>query len=334
MSIKIYDAYRIKAGTDIQRKEMLDFIRNKIRNRQLERLISLIEDEITQMDEVKVADHYKEYERIEKYLNYTSLMMNSPNKNMNNLLLRKPYDKDAVKKGIGEYLLSWVLRRKIEGQIEYARLDNTIMTLEYSFDNSIVIFPYNTKYTILMVFGEDIRNLFNELVSGDNEFKEKYELIDYHYQNSTDRPANITEMDWENREKVWSKIMPSGVPSTDGIVISMDYTNDDYFKSYPKALKNIKLDALDTRIEKQAAKRIEDVIYKNERIKLGDDPSPSDMYAVYIQIKEKIKNKDKDIMTQIEQCKHEISDLIVEITKDYLCNTKISDICPNYMSYY
>jgi len=38
-------------------------------------------------------------------------------------------------------------------------------------------------------------------------------LTDFHYQNSTDRPKELSEEEWEERDKIWARLMPSGEPT-------------------------------------------------------------------------------------------------------------------------
>jgi len=38
-------------------------------------------------------------------------------------------------------------------------------------------------------------------------------LTDHHWQNSTDRPEDVSAKDWDRRRKDWDRVMPSGVPA-------------------------------------------------------------------------------------------------------------------------
>lgn len=38
-------------------------------------------------------------------------------------------------------------------------------------------------------------------------------LTDYHWQNATDKPAEISDEEWDKREVDWDKVMPTGVPA-------------------------------------------------------------------------------------------------------------------------
>lgn len=73
---------------------------------------------------------------------------------------------------------------------------------EYSKDNHnngllAMLFPYENS-TYIMFFG-NTKHI---------KIIEKYiDLIDFHYQNSTDKPDEITENDWNNRINIWDKIL-------------------------------------------------------------------------------------------------------------------------------
>lgn len=41
-------------------------------------------------------------------------------------------------------------------------------------------------------------------------------VVDFHYQNSTDRPSNVSEEEWERRERTWDEILGHNVPAECG----------------------------------------------------------------------------------------------------------------------
>ena len=48
---------------------------------------------------------------------------------------------------------------------------------------------------------------------------EKFE--DFHYQNSTDKPDDVSDEDWWARSSKWDEIMPTWIPSKDGFVYTI-----------------------------------------------------------------------------------------------------------------
>ncbi len=47
-------------------------------------------------------------------------------------------------------------------------------------------------------------------------------IVDFHYQNQTDRPEEISEEDWEHRKEVWDRLfMGSSVPAETGLMLNL-----------------------------------------------------------------------------------------------------------------
>lgn len=87
----------------------------------------------------------------------------------------------------------------------------------------IAIFPHsNNDNVLLLAFG----TYFTEFMSSLPDcYETNYRLTDYHYQNQTDKPHDITQKQWELRRKTWDTAMPSGIPSKDGIIITIGSTD-------------------------------------------------------------------------------------------------------------
>ena len=70
---------------------------------------------------------------------------------------------------------------------------------------------------------------------------------DFHYQDSTDRPKDVSEKDWDSREEAWEKAMPTGRPRDLGLICEIFdgmpecYANDkSIFESIPDTQSRIK----------------------------------------------------------------------------------------------
>lgn len=59
-------------------------------------------------------------------------------------------------------------------------------------------------------------------------------FVDFHYQNSTDRPDDVSEDDWQARIAKWDEIMPSSVPAKDGFVYTIldQYWVQEWLREY------------------------------------------------------------------------------------------------------
>lgn len=78
--------------------------------------------------------------------------------------------------------------------------------------------PGDFSRVMMIAFGQDFADFMENIPDG---LLEKYEVEDYHYQNQTDKPDGVSESEWDERERYWDEVMPSGIPSTDGMVVDI-----------------------------------------------------------------------------------------------------------------
>lgn len=88
----------------------------------------------------------------------------------------------------------------------------------YDYHCTLQIIPMETK-TLAMFFGKSMLQYYLE---SRPDF-----LTDYHYQNQTDRPEEISEEEWNLREKDWDKaIGPDYIPSQHGFTVDLFNTEN------------------------------------------------------------------------------------------------------------
>ena len=81
---------------------------------------------------------------------------------------------------------------RILKEVHEASNDQTLDSLEYDFSSELMFFPLRNK-TLLMYFGYfDIEEMITD--SG--------QILDYHYQNQTDRPENISQEEWKQSDRI------------------------------------------------------------------------------------------------------------------------------------
>lgn len=81
------------------------------------------------------------------------------------------------------------------------------------FKANLCIYPIRGKILALYTGNKDIQN---------NVIKNQNYLLDYHYQNQTDRPENISKTEWNKRDNDWNKaIGPDYIPSQHGFQVSL-----------------------------------------------------------------------------------------------------------------
>ena len=118
-----------------------------------------------------------------------------------------------------------------QAEIKLYEMDPDISECGFSPVNSIVVFPDNDSVKI-MAFGNTLCSFMHMLCcdfSSNSEWQEsilgEYKLHDYHYQNSTDKPENISESDWNERAETWSRLLASGIPAKDGFEVIISNSN-------------------------------------------------------------------------------------------------------------
>lgn len=88
----------------------------------------------------------------------------------------------------------------------------------YDYRCKLQIIPMETK-TLAMFFG-------NPMLRNYLESRPDF-LTDYHYQNQTDRPEDISDTEWNLREKDWDKaIGPDYIPSQHGFAVDLFNTEN------------------------------------------------------------------------------------------------------------
>lgn len=94
-----------------------------------------------------------------------------------------------------------------------------------------VVYTHKTGLYIHFFLGFHFRDLRNRL-------SKSKKLQDYHYQNQSDRPDNISPKEWNTRRKFWDEIIGHRTPSDAGFIYNfMTYRNFELIL-YDNAWKN------------------------------------------------------------------------------------------------
>ena len=98
--------------------------------------------------------------------------------------------------------------------------------------SSMSFHQLSKKRLLCMCFGLPVIRTVAELAK-DKEFSEKYGIKDYEYWNNTDKPDEISNREWNQREKDWDKALPGlGVPAQFGIVVNNFIYPEDYLNFF------------------------------------------------------------------------------------------------------
>lgn len=128
-------------------------------------------------------------------------------------------------------------------------------------ESALVIFDYPNSQNeyLIIAYGSILTNLLETPNDDMQSLMAKYSICDYHYQNQTDKPDDITPAEWEKRRETWEKVMPSDIPSIDGMhVVVCNNT---------KALMNASHKTYETTDTKQKVRQILAQSNNDERLK-------------------------------------------------------------------
>jgi hypothetical protein len=104
----------------------------------------------------------------------------------------------------------------LSAEIEQAQYRKKSLAEEYpsltDTDTHLVVFPHESGlYAMLYAGNRELEEGFNA-VDG---------VVDFSYWNNSDTPEDIEQDQWDKRGKLWDDLMPSGVPSQDGLVVDL-----------------------------------------------------------------------------------------------------------------
>lgn len=90
-----------------------------------------------------------------------------------------------------------------------------LSSFDYNLDSCVIVYLHQTGVYLQFFFPGHFGNY------NDQGFYKKWEhyIEDFHYQNQTDPPTDISRETWEEREKTWDEILAhSDIPSRNGLI--------------------------------------------------------------------------------------------------------------------
>lgn len=85
-----------------------------------------------------------------------------------------------------------------------------ISQADYDFVTKMNLFPPMNEKMMFTAYGERFTSCLRDLLcskdKNDIAFVKKYELEEYHYQNQTDKPEQISDEEWEKRKNDWDNV--------------------------------------------------------------------------------------------------------------------------------
>lgn len=211
----------------------------------------------------------------------------------------------------------------------------------YNIHNEITFFPpipilANRHQIPCMVFGSQMVEFFNilynnpeKLSKSERNFFAPYQIQDFHYQNQTDKPDDITDENWEFRKETWDAILPSGIPCVDGITIPtldmalFENKYNIFTISANMLLPYLKDITKETRCHDLAVQFAEANTLQEKQSSQTTELSPSDAYKTTRLVKDSINQKTGKPYDIYQKYYHICQNLLPETFTTELLNTNI-----------
>lgn len=174
---------------------------------------------------------------------------------------------------------------KIRDDVEKAEKSSSRSeSFELDFSSSILFFKKQKK--IIGYYLAEDKSLIDYIL------KDK-EVSDYHYQNSTDRPENISAKDWNERKAVWNSI---DIPRKEGL--SFQFTSYKDLQYHSVTFENLRSNFLTT---DQRAEKIASVLISKEDPYLQQITDSRQWYELFCKSQEWRKTDEaKNILSNIK----------------------------------
>lgn len=201
MSTKIYDAYKFDKFYSLSElMNMIDDTRKAVQKKEKEMFYNRMVYQFNFFYNMYLLHTKEELEEIYNYIEVNDKQTNSKKDIYKMILKENPFEKDFNSIMIRIYTL-------VEENVECASMLKCTMQ----------IIPVGRKLLVLLFGNNNLQKIV----------KNTLPLEDYHYQNSTDKPENITTKDWDLRRKTWDKALsPDYIPSNHGFNVKL---TDSYY---------------------------------------------------------------------------------------------------------
>lgn len=234
MSTKIYDAYKIKCGNIRELREFRKDLTKLYYEYCYKIFIQYCAVKVLSLTERLPFEANRNQERADGIIKTIGSLVDS-----RRMSIREPMhdtkniDFELAANNLKDSSVIDAATRAAMSMIEIAENDKYG---DYrSVKASFAVYEYPTKqnvYSLIMGFGNLFTRFLSDIYNNEDNpaytaFREKWNFVDYHYQNQTDRPDEISDREWNRRESVWDEIMDTSVPREDAVIVNM-YSADQF----------------------------------------------------------------------------------------------------------
>lgn len=225
MSTKIYHAYIIGKTDVMEIKQFTDTVKEeciKVGTELLKKSCASKAGKV--IDSIAIAKAERNEEKYQELLlRYYEEMNDTLYKRLHKKGNEKVPINDAVEQMKAMYSPLDIAKQCTENKMDVSELEMCYQFNALGLKNEIALFPLDKAHTLFMVFGEQIRKIMGNILTGNEwkAFREEYGIRDYHYQNQVEKPEYISDEEWEQRRKDWDMVLTSGIPSNDGLIVNL-----------------------------------------------------------------------------------------------------------------
>lgn len=346
MSTKIYNGYKMKKLNAVEMFHFVSELKEILYDFFNKQYIKLFQEECEKMiDSLSYSDFKKDFETIDKLLlSYEKAYRNDAKTIVHNIDNDRVFSIETTRKNmLGEYSrIGFKIREIIRSKASLSEVNHTIMNDDYYFCAEMVLFPIFRGYTLFLAYSDSFSRLLDTMISNKEnnpiytDFITKYGIEDYHYQNQTDKPDNISDYRWNKRSDDWDKYFEiSSIPSVAGISIEL-MDSDMFFLKHLTSDKKLDLvfTSKEDRIKKMAKQKVLDEYYIEYKNKSNSEESA---YRIFLNaeraFREELKNENSEVNLRIKEKEKELENIIIDIDKKIIGNN-IRSLIPNYTSEY
>lgn len=327
MSIKIYNAYQIKI-TSMQDCQTFIHILQSLCQKEIQNMLeNMLANQI--QETVDYAILYKKRPELGTYLyldfsSYICSLDKRAKANPNQALyqmdstIRESEKQENITTVLKKYYPVRKSKQVLKNKVTLKSLLN--LNSVFNLEQTIAMFYQTPTDVCIIAYGDILCDILKK-ASYQNSIEEliKFQIVDFHYQNQTDKPNSISDEEWNIREKEWNRMLPSGNPSKDGIVFPV--ISSDNLDLFIYSISNdtlLKHSALkkEQRTKKLARKLIEE--YCLSEFGPRENKTASDFTDAIQQLNIGLADSNSDIFKKYEEYLNILNSILPDITKEIL----------------
>ena len=192
-------------------------------------------------------------------------------------------------------------------------------------------------HLLFITFGNAFTDILFKLIQNEDEFVAAYKIEEYGYWNNADPPENISDIEWEKREKDWNKALPGlGISARCGLCSCNIFNDEDMFSIFKMANDGRTeyimkyMPSIDDLVSSVAHDETINHFVQNYVSSHGDQ---GPVYELCVQYSEKLKGGDEDMIRYSDNLIQEMKDQLPKRSVEQILSGSILWFLPKYMAW-